>query len=59
MEAQQTRADIARKLRQRASQACYFKEKFEDMGLKTSAEMQATYEAIWNEAADIALGIRE
>ena len=56
---QQIRESIAKLLRQRASEACYWKEHFEDKNYPESADFQRTLESIWNEAADIALGIRK
>lgn len=67
---QEIRESIAKKLRQRASEACYWKEDFEDKAkVADTIQMQhynlesairlAEFENLWNEAADIALNIRK
>ena len=56
---QEVRASIEKILRQRASAACYWKEEFENKEMHESAEHQRVLEEVWNEAADIALGIRK
>ena len=67
---QEIRESIAQILRRRASAACYWKEDFENKAEKAdtftnkemwlaNADAYREFEAIWNEAADIALGIRK
>lgn len=56
---QEVRTSIEKILRQRASAACYWKEEFENRKMFESAEHMRTIEETWNEAADIALGIRK
>lgn len=56
---QEVRESIEKILRQRASAACYWKEVFEDKEMAESAEHMRTIEETWNEAADIALGLRK
>jgi len=56
---QEIRQSIADELLKRASEACYWKEHFEDKNYPESADLQRTLEAVWNEAADIALGKRK
>lgn len=56
---QEVRELITKQLRQRASESCYWKEMFEDKNMTESAEHWRVIEAIWNEAADIALGLRK
>lgn len=53
------RESIEKILKRRASQCAYFKEEFQNKNYMQDAELQETFEAIWNEAADIALGIRK
>ncbi len=66
----EVRQSIERILRKRASEACYWKEDFENKSANTdqlhwrqlyseSAIRLAEFENIWNEAADIASGKRK
>jgi|LakMenEpi03Aug12_release.lakeMendotaPanAssembly.Ray.scaffolds.fasta_scaffold4174345_1 hypothetical protein len=67
---QELRQAVADILRRKASEACYWKEDFENKAETAEtfkmkeiwiaeADMYRQFEAIWNEAADIALGIRK
>lgn len=67
---QQIRQSIERILRRRASGECYWKEEFENKAeqsetrkeavmWQSNADLHRSFEAIWNEAADIALGLRK
>lgn len=56
---EEVRLSIAKLLQRRASEACYWKEMFEDKNMPESADFQRTIEAIWNEATDIAMGRRD
>lgn len=67
---EQVRQSIVKILRQRASGECYWKEEFENKALQSetrkdaamwqaNADLHRHFEAIWNEAVDIALGNRK
>lgn len=67
---QEIRQAIAKILLQRASGECYWKEEFENRAEKadivkqklmwqSNADLHRHFEAIWNEAVDIALGKRK
>jgi hypothetical protein len=56
---QEVRELIGKQLRRRASEACYWKEEFENKNMAESAEYWKVIEAVWNESADIALGLRK
>ena len=53
------RKSIAKILRNRANMAAYFKTHFQENDMPESARQQQSFELIWLEAEDIALGYRK
>ena len=52
---EEVRKSLYDEFKRRASEACYWKEHFEDTNYPESADLQRTIEEIWNTAADIAM----